>query len=138
MSFGEHRRVLQGKAGLTRAQAARRAGVFESLGTPSACHRPGPAATRHGAARGDLLALEVDYHEHLAKRVAQLPGVRLHQAGDRERTYLFPVHLFDQVAEIVKPRRRRKCVLSPEQLARLAEHGRQATAERAKSKHTAK
>jgi hypothetical protein len=30
MSFGEHGRVLQGKAGLTRAQAARHAGgVFQ-------------------------------------------------------------------------------------------------------------
>jgi hypothetical protein len=72
---------------------------------------------------GDLLAVEVDYHSTLAKRLAALPGVTLHQDGNREKTFLFPLALFDQVAAIVQPRRKRK--LSPEQresaTARLAQ-----------------
>jgi hypothetical protein len=59
-----------------------------------------------------MLAVEIDYHRHLAKRVGAIPGIRLHQGGDRERTFLFPLELFDRVAELVKPRRRRR--LSPE------------------------
>lgn len=62
---------------------------------------------------GDVLAVEVDGHSKLAARVAALPGVRAHQWGDQERTLLFPVALFDQVAAIVRPRRRR--VLTEEQ-----------------------
>src|SRR4051794_23742472 len=67
----------------------------------------------------DLLAVEVDRHPGLAKQLSTIPGVTLHQAGDHERTYLFPAHLFDQVAAIVKPRRRRK--LTPEQRQAAAE-----------------
>jgi hypothetical protein len=69
---------------------------------------------------GDLLAVEVDYHTHLAKRLAAIPGVRPHQCGEAERTFLFPVALFDQVAEVVKPRVKRR--LTPEQRAAGAGH----------------
>lgn len=62
---------------------------------------------------GDKLALELDYHRHLAKRVAAIPGVRLHQDGDHEKTFVFPSDLFDAVAAIVQPKRRRQ--LTPEQ-----------------------
>jgi hypothetical protein len=62
---------------------------------------------------GEALAVEVDGRPILAKRVAAIPGVVLHQGGDREMTFLFPVALFDRVAELVQPRRRRR--LSPEQ-----------------------
>jgi hypothetical protein len=74
--------------------------------------RGGAVIYPHG---GDLLALELDYRTHLAKRLAAIPGVRLHQCGDGERTFLFRVELFDQVARVVKPRRRRR--LTPEQRA---------------------
>jgi hypothetical protein len=60
-----------------------------------------------------ILALEVDYRPHLAKRLAAIPGVVLHQDGDREKTFLFPVALFDRVAKLVHPLRRRR--LSPQQ-----------------------
>jgi hypothetical protein len=62
---------------------------------------------------GDLLAVEIDGRPLLAKRLAAIAGVRLHQDGDREKTFVFPVGLFEQVAEVVLPRRRRR--LSPEQ-----------------------
>jgi hypothetical protein len=72
----------------------------------------------------DLLAVDIDYHPAAARKVAAIPGVRLHQDGGLrgEMTFVFPVDLFEQVAAIVKPRKRRK--LSPEQreanIARLA------------------
>jgi hypothetical protein len=72
----------------------------------------------HGA---DTLALEIDYHNPTANRVLKIPGTRLSQDGDFEKTILFSLSLFDQVAEIVKPKRRR--VLTPEQRAALAEAG---------------
>jgi hypothetical protein len=36
---------------------------------------------------GELLALELDYRTLLAKRVAAIPGVRLHQSGDGEHRW---------------------------------------------------
>ncbi len=66
----------------------------------------------HGA---DRLAVEIDYHGSMAKRVAALPGVTLGQGGDNEHTYLFPLTVFASVAAIVKPKRRRR--MTPEQKA---------------------
>src|SRR5262249_55415242 len=57
---------------------------------------------------GDTLAVEIDGHPGVARKVAAIAGVRLHQEGDREKTYLFQLDLFPQVAALVKPRRRRK------------------------------
>src|SRR5262245_25286113 len=65
---------------------------------------------------GDRLAVEVDYHSQAAKKLAAVPGVELWQDGDHETTFLFPVNLFDRVASLVGPRKRRRCHLSPEQL----------------------
>jgi hypothetical protein len=70
---------------------------------------------------GDLLAVDVDGRPMTAKRVGALPGVMLHQDGDSEMTLLFPVDLFDAVAEIVLPRRRRR--LSEERRAQLIAAG---------------
>lgn len=70
---------------------------------------------------GDLLAVEVDYRPGIAKQLAALGGVRCVQDGDHEKTFVFPVALFDAVAAIVKPRKRRK--LSPERRARLVAMG---------------
>jgi hypothetical protein len=77
--------------------------------------RRGAVIYPHG---GNLLAVELDYRPHMAKRLASIPGVRLHQDGDHERTLLFPVELFLQVAALVKPRRKRR--LSPQQKAENA------------------
>jgi hypothetical protein len=60
----------------------------------------------------DRLAVEVDGHPKLAKRLADIPGVTLYQDGDQEATLLFDVALFAQVAALVKPCRRRR--LSPD------------------------
>jgi hypothetical protein len=68
---------------------------------------------------GDRLSVEVDYHLRIAKRLAALPGVTLTQDGDEEKTFTFPVSIFDEVAKIVQPRRRRH--LSDEQKAKAAE-----------------
>jgi hypothetical protein len=72
---------------------------------------------------GTTLAVEIDYRPILAKAVAKVPGVRLYQDGDWEKTFLFDVSLFDQIAAIVKPRKRKQ--LSEEQRERLADIGKQ-------------
>jgi hypothetical protein len=53
----------------------------------------------------DTLAVEVIGHAKIANRVAQLPGVRLHQDGDGEKTFLFHPNLIHRVAQIVRPYR---------------------------------
>jgi hypothetical protein len=68
---------------------------------------------------GSLLALELDGHSITAGKVAAIQGVRLHQDGDRERTFVFDASLFGQIAAIVQPKRRR--TLSPEHKAKLLE-----------------
>ena len=57
---------------------------------------------------GSMLAVDIDYHGRIAKKVAELPGVRVLCDGHREKTYLFHVWMFDQVAALVLPQRRRK------------------------------
>lgn len=71
---------------------------------------------------GTMLAVEIDYRPRITAQVAALPGVVLYQDGDREKTFLFDVTLFDQVAEIVRPRRRRQ--VSEAERQRLAEMSR--------------
>jgi hypothetical protein len=70
---------------------------------------------------GDYLAVEIDRHPRIAKQVAAIPGVVLHQDGDDEKTFVFPVSLFDQVAAIVEPKRIKQ--LTGEQKAKLVEAG---------------
>jgi hypothetical protein len=60
----------------------------------------------------DLLAVEVDHHPGVAKRLAAL-GLVVWQDGDKEGTFLFDVSEFEAVAEIVRPRKKRR--LTPEQ-----------------------
>ena|SRR5437870_9610312 len=69
-----------------------------------------------------LLAVELDRHNGLAKRIASLPGVQVHQDGEQEKTILFPVCDFDTVAAIVQPKKRR--ILTEEQKERLAAMGK--------------
>jgi hypothetical protein len=94
--------------------------AYDAKGVPRRCLDPwymqipcagkGVTIYPHGGAR---LAVEIDYRWSVARKVAAIPGVQLHQDGDGEKTYLFDVALFDRVAAVVKPRRRR--VLTAEQ-----------------------
>jgi hypothetical protein len=63
------------------------------------------------------LAVEVNGHRYISTHLRRLPGVKVHQDGAAERTIIFPVDLFPQVAALVKsnkiPRR------TPSQLANL-------------------
>jgi hypothetical protein len=72
----------------------------------------------HGA---EMLALELDCHPKVAKQVAAILGIVLHQDGNEEKTFLFPVGLFDQVVALVEPKRVRR--LSEEHKAKLLEAG---------------
>jgi hypothetical protein len=70
---------------------------------------------------GDDLAIEVDYHDIIAAKLKRL-GLRLTQDGDNEKTLVFSVDRFPEVAAIVKPKRRLVLTESQkaERLARLA------------------
>ena len=52
--------------------------------------------------------LAVECKGTTAKRLMDLPGVTVHQQGDMEWTLLFDVAIFEAVAAIVKPRKRRR------------------------------
>lgn len=73
---------------------------------------------------GKKLAVEIDYHNPTAKKVQQIPSVQMIQHGHKEQTFTFHVDLFDQVSELIHPKRRR--VLSDEQRQRLTERAKQA------------
>jgi hypothetical protein len=108
-----------------------RIGHDQAAITPSERHNPWMKTVlcRRGTVYpygGDMLAVEIDYRPSTAKKLAAVPGIIHHQAGDAEQTFLFPLALFNQVAAIVKPRRRRK--LSAEQKAKLAVSGAAALA----------
>ena len=62
---------------------------------------------------GKMLAVEINNRPILAKRVAALPDVTCRQDGQHEKTFLFHVDQFDQVSELVRPRKRRS--MTPEQ-----------------------
>ena len=70
---------------------------------------------------GRKLAVECDYHPQIARQLASIPGVELTQDGDHEKTFVFDVSLIDQIAAVVKPRRRRQH--TEVNRARLAETG---------------
>ena len=70
---------------------------------------------------GELLGVTVDHRPVTAKRLLNL-GLRLVQDGDHEKTFVFHVDRFDEVADLVKPRRRRQ--VSDTEKRRLAEMGR--------------
>ncbi len=67
----------------------------------------------------DRLAVEIDYHGPTAKLVSKIPGITRTQRGDNEQTFTFHVDLFDQIAELVQPKKRR--VLTEEQRQELAQ-----------------
>jgi hypothetical protein len=75
---------------------------------------------------GDLLAASTDKAGGVARRLKALAGVTVHQDGDDGATVLFPVEMFNQVAALMKPRRRRVVNLTEEQRAELRERLRRA------------
>ena len=79
------------------------------------CRGKGVTIYPHG---GSWLAVEVDGRPGLVKKLLAIPGVELRQDGDGEKTFLFPVGRFSEVAAVVQPHRRRR--LSPERRAELA------------------
>src|SRR5262249_23812960 len=81
------------------------------------CGGRGVTISPHGEG---MLAVECDNRPGVAKRLSAL-GLRLHQDGDRERTFLCPLDRFDEVAAVVRPRRRR--VLDEPQQTRLLAAG---------------
>jgi hypothetical protein len=56
---------------------------------------------------GNLLAIRIGRRRHLANRLAEIPGVVLGEEGEWEKIFVFDVALIDQVADVVKPRKRR-------------------------------
>lgn len=61
---------------------------------------------------------------NVGRRLMALPGVRVHQRGDREFTVVFPADngdIFSKVAELLKARKRRKITMTEEQRTALAE-----------------
>ncbi len=56
-------------------------------------------------------------HRRLFEKLWAIPGVQRHQTGDREMCALFPREALEQVAEIIKARRRR--TLPPETARKL-------------------
>jgi hypothetical protein len=71
---------------------------------------------------GEVLAVELNGRPKTAKKVAAIPGIVIHQDGDDEKTYLFPVSLFDLIAALVEPKRIRR--LGEEHKAKLLKAGR--------------
>jgi hypothetical protein len=76
-----------------------------------ACRGQGVTIYPHGEG---TLAVQCDNRRFLAKQLAEL-GLAIHQDGDTEKTFLFPVARFEEVAKIVKPLRRP--ALTPSQRA---------------------
>ena len=62
---------------------------------------------------GDLLAVSTNKRGPVSGKIRRLPFVSVQQDGDDGINATFPVDRFDEVARIMKPRRRRR--LSPEQ-----------------------
>ena len=78
----------------------------DSLADPWLHQIPGRLGTIYPFGDG-LLAVDIDGHQGAARKVAALPGVRVHQDGGwrGEMTFVFPLGLFEQVAGIVKAKR---------------------------------
>lgn len=72
---------------------------------------------------GTTLAASSDSRGRVANRLKALPFAAVAQDGDDGATVLFDIEHFDAVAEILKPRRRRR--LTDAQRQRAAEHLRQ-------------
>jgi hypothetical protein len=82
-----------------------------------ACRGEGITIYSHGEA---TLAIEVNERPGVVRKLRTM-GLAVHQDGEREVTFLFPVSRFEEVAAVVNPRRRR--VLTEEQRNRLVAIG---------------
>lgn len=60
---------------------------------------------------GELLGASTIRRGAIANRLAAVPGVSIAQDGDDGINVIFPIEIFDAVAKIMKPRKRRR--LSP-------------------------
>ena len=80
--------------------------AFDSLADPWSHQIPGRCGNIYPLGDG-LLAVDVNYHPAAARKVAALPGVRVHQDGGwgGEMTLVFPLDLFDKVPGIVNAKR---------------------------------
>ncbi len=67
------------------------------------------------------LAACTDRPGNIPNRIANIKGTKVHQYGDDGSNILFPLDVFDQVAEIMQPRKRRQ--ISDAERKRLAEMG---------------
>jgi hypothetical protein len=56
----------------------------------------------------DVLAAEVDGRRSKTWRELDALGLHLHQCGSSERTYLFDIHQWPDVAPILRPRKRHR------------------------------
>ena len=79
------------------------------------CAGTGVTVYPHGGTR---LAVQCDNRKATAKRLEAIDGVTLHQDGDRDKTFVFDVSLWEQVRAVVRPRRNRR--LCPERKAASA------------------
>ena len=70
---------------------------------------------------GTKLAAVTDRLGAVVRKLAALPGAKLHQHGSDGAIILFDVACFPEVAKVMRPIRRRR--MSPEQRARLSEAG---------------
>jgi hypothetical protein len=70
---------------------------------------------------GDLLAVSTNVRGHIARQIALLPDVEIVQDGSDGITATFPIRRFNEVAEVVIPKQRRK--LSTEHRAKLVAAG---------------
>jgi hypothetical protein len=68
---------------------------------------------------GELLGTSTDHRGPVANRLAALPSVRVVQLGDDEINAVFHFSSFDDVAAVMKPKRRR--MLTPDQRAERVE-----------------
>src|SRR5262249_15207695 len=83
------------------------------------CAGRGVTVYPHG---GTTLAVEVNHRRGICEKLAAL-GLTLHQDDDHEKTFLFDVARFDEVAAVIKPRVRHRCHRTPEQRAAFAAQG---------------
>jgi hypothetical protein len=70
----------------------------------------------------DRLGVATNTRGNAARQISSIPGVRVLQDADDGINAVFPVELFERVAAIVKPLRRRR--LSPENRERLVAMGK--------------
>lgn len=66
---------------------------------------------------GQSLAVYSTTHPRLFEKLWAIPGVRRHQTGDHEMRAIFPPEALEQVALVIKARRKR--TLSPEAARKL-------------------